>query len=174
MVAFALGPLQVSARSHQVQAIDQYCAELRSELISTAPFIFAGPDPWTQIDNVPQQADDDDTLAYVFTEGPSIRWVFLRITDKQNGWLEEVHYYFRPDGTIAKRARHLLSFAANVEFDEALYYTGGNVSEQVTHHHKLLKKGKRKADFSDPDAPEYKTVGELPFGDIADLWDRVT
>ncbi len=152
--------------------IDNYCTQVRNQLSSATPFIFSGPDPWTELDEPPVEMPDE-ALAYVYTQGPQIRWVFLRLVDDQANWQEDVHYYFHEDGTIAKRVRRLLAKSANVLLEETTYYADGVVLKQTTHHHALVKGAKAIADFSDPDAPEYLTVDDLPFPDIPDLWERL-
>lgn len=139
---------------------------------SATPFIFSGPDPWTELNDAPAQMEEE-ALAYVYAQGPSIRWVFIRLVDDQAGWQEDIHYYFHEDGSIAKRSRQLQAVAANVELDETTYYQDGAVLKQITHHHSLGKRTKDKADFTDPDCPKYLTVDDLPFPEITDLWQRL-
>lgn len=160
------------ARSHPVLDIDRYCSVVRNELSGTTPFIFSGPEPWTELDEAPGEMPDE-ALAYVYTQGPAVRWVFVRWVDEEGGWQEDIQYYFRVDGTIAKRVRRLQSVAANVELDATTYYQRGAVLKEVTHHHALSKRVKPVADFSDPDAPQYLSVDDLPFPEIPDLWRRL-
>lgn len=172
LLLLALCSGNLLARPRELAAIDQYCSDIRTELSASTPFIFSGPDPWTELDDIPAEMPDE-ALAYVYTQGPSIRWVYLRLVDEQAGWQEDIHYFFHEDGNVAKRVRRLFSAAANLELDETTYYESGDVLKQITRHHALAKGLKKVADFSDPDAPVYLTVDDLPFPDIPDLWDRL-
>src|ERR1700733_8601930 len=70
-------------------SIDAYCSQLQAEFVNATPYIFSGPDPWVQLEDVPASMPDD-ALAYVYTSGPGIRWVFLRLLDSDQGWSEDI------------------------------------------------------------------------------------
>lgn len=153
-------------------AIDAYCVQLRTDFASTSPFVFSGPDPWVQMDEVPASMPDEG-LAFIYTSGPDIRWVFLRITDQEAGWSEDIEYFYRGDGTLAKRVRHLQSIPSNIALDVTSYYLAGRVIKEKSHHH-ALKRGKTDSShFSDPEAPTFWTVNDLPFPEIDDVWKRL-
>jgi hypothetical protein len=163
---FALG------HSKRMAEIDRYCALLRQGTALSSPFVFSGPDPWTQLDEVPAQMPDE-ALALVYTVGPDVRWIFLRIVDANQGWAEDVNYYFQQDGTIVKRVREVESTAANVLLEVTTYYEDGRVLKEHTRHHSLGAGRQRLDAFEDPDAPLFWSVDDLPFPDIPDLWRRL-
>ncbi len=167
-----LFPAFASARSSKTAAIDLYCNQLRAGFASATPFVFSGPDPWVQLDDVPASMPGDG-LAFLYAAGPDIRWVFLRIADSENGWSEDIDYFFRADGTLAKRERHLQSAASNIALDEISYYLNGRLLKQKSHHHAMVHGKTDSSQFSDPDAPVFATVDDLPFPEIDDIWKRL-
>ncbi|MBV8906490.1 MAG: hypothetical protein JOZ22_22860 [Acidobacteriia bacterium] len=136
------------------------------------PFVFSGPDPWVEMDEVPA-AMPDEALAFVYTAGEEIRWVFLRIVDSENGWSEDVNYFFRTDGTIAKRMRELHSNRANIVLQVITYYERRRVLKESSHYRAFGPGPKHPSEFDDPDAPVFWNVDELPFPEIPDLWRRL-
>ena len=164
-------PGGVFARA-KTAAIDAYCDGLRSNFVNTLPFMFSGPDPWTQIDELPASMPNEG-LAFVYAAGSDIRWVFVRITDEDNDWFEDIDYYYRDDGSLVKRVRHLESIEANIGLDVTTYYAAGRVIKQKSHHHALTRGKTDNSRFSDPDAPTFWKVQDLPFPEIQDLWKRL-
>ena len=163
---FALG------HAKRLAAIDAYCSEVQQDVSTSSPFVFAGPDPWVQMDELPAEMPSE-ALALVYTAGPDIRWVFLRLVDADEGWAEDVNYFFRQDGTIVKRVRQVQSPAANLSFEVTTYYEGGRILKEHTHHHSLRPGRADISNFSDPDAPVFWSVDDLPFPEIPDLWRRL-
>jgi hypothetical protein len=167
-----LGSCAAAAGNSKTGSIDAYCSHLRADFAATPPYVFSGPDPWVQLDQVPASMPDDG-LAFLYTAGPAVRWVFLRITDREDGWSEDIDYYYRPDGTLAKRERHLQSVASNIALDVASYYLDGRVIKEKSHHHALTSGKTDSSQFNDPDAPTFLTVNDLPFPEIDDIWKRL-
>jgi hypothetical protein len=166
LTAVALG------KSKLIDDIDQYCIRVQTETSGSPPLVFSGPEPWVELDEAPAY-DDDDVIALVYTSGPAVRWVLLRIANVDERWAEDVAYYFRDDGTIAKRQRHVQAPGANVELDAVTYYEHGDVIKERVHHHALGHGRKHLSDFNDPDAPVYMRVEDLPFPDATALWRRL-
>ena len=163
--AFAIGHSKTAA-------IDLYCSQVKQTFSGADPYVFTGPEPWVQIDEVPASMPDD-ALAYVYTAGADIRWVFVRIVDRDSGWSEDIDYFFREDGSLAKRERHVQSAASNIRLEVFTYYAEGRVVKEKSHHHSL---GPGKADssqFNDPDAPVFWWTEDLPFPEITDFWKRL-
>jgi hypothetical protein len=125
-----------------------------------------------QLDDVPASMPNE-ALAFLYSAGSDIRWVFLRITADDEGWMEDIDYYYRDDGSLAKRVRHLESRAANIALDVSTYYEQGRVIKEKSHHHALAHGKTDSSQFSDPDAPTFWTVDDLPFPEIDDLWKRL-
>jgi hypothetical protein len=163
---FALG------HSKRISEIDDYCSRVQKDVGSVSPFVFSGPDPWVQLDEVPASMPDE-ALAFVYTVGPDVRWVFLRMVDRDEGWTEDVNYFFRQDGAIVKRVRQVRSAPANLVFDVTTYYEAGRILKERTHHHALGQGRQDVSAFNDPDAPAFWSVDDLPFPDIPDLWRRL-
>jgi len=159
-------------RSKRLAEIDRYCLRVQAETSGTPPLIFSGPDPWVELDDGTPDSDDD-AVAMIYTSGPAVRWVLLHLTSADEGWVEDISYYFREDGTIAKRERHVEAPAANVELDVTTYYQSGRVMKEIAHHHAMHRGRKNLSEFNDPDAPAYMTVDDLPFPDPSDLWRRL-
>jgi len=156
----------------KVAAIDADSSQLRAAFAGATPFVFSGPDPWEQLDEMPASMPDD-AVAFLYTAGSDIRWVFVRVVDTDAGWSEDINYYFRKDGSVMKRERLLQSTAANISLEVTTYYVKGRVVKERAHHHAL---GRRKTDvsrFNDPDAPTFWNASELPFPEILDLWERL-
>jgi hypothetical protein len=168
--AIMLASASAYAGPSKIRAIDAYCGQLRADFASTAPYVFSGPDPWVQLDEVPA-AMPDEGLAFVYTSGADIRWVFFRITDRDNQWSEDIDYFYR--GTLAKRERHLQSTPSNIALDVVSYYVDGQVVKERSHHHPLLPGKTDSSQFIDPDAPQFLTVDDLPLPDIEDVWKRL-
>jgi hypothetical protein len=164
--AFALG------HSKKLTQIDIYCRQLEADFANSSPFVFSGPDPWIQMDELPGSMPND-ALAYVYAAGADIRWVFLRIVDADDGWSEDVNYFFQEDGSIVKRVRLVQNPAANILLEVTTYYKDGRVLKQSAHHHALGRGHQDSSRFTDPDAPVFWTVDDLPFPKIPDLWRRL-
>lgn len=162
-VALLTPPAHAFGHAKQIKAIQEYCLGVESEFSGAPPQVFSGPDPWTELDEVPSRMAGQ-ALALVYVEGYEPKWVFLRIAGPQKeGWSEDIDYYFQDDGTIAKRERHLQLLAANIALVETTYYAHGNVLKDTTRHH-ALGPGKQKVSaFNDEPAPDYRTVDDLPF-----------
>ncbi len=156
----------------KVVAIDGYCAHLQQAFGAATPFMFSGPDPWTEMDEVPA-AMPAEALAYVYAAGGEIRWVFLRIVDEEQGWSEDVNYFYDQHGDLVKRVRTVQSGAANISMEMSNYYENGRAFKEVTHHHAMVHGRQDSSQFTDPDAPVFWTTDDLPFGDIMDLWSRL-
>lgn len=163
---------QAGSRSRKVDAIDLYCQRLQSSFVNATPFVFSGPDPWTEMDELPARMPDE-AVAYVYATGPDIRWVFIRIVDEDEDWAEDINYFYRDDGTLIKRTRQIQAHAANIVLDETGYFESGKLLKDSRKHHALASGRQDSSRFIDPDAPLYWTTGDLPFGDILDLWQRL-
>jgi hypothetical protein len=172
VVSVAVCPAPVAARPKKVALIDEYCAQIRDEFRDTVPVAFSGPDPWVEIDDIGATLSDG-ALAYVYAEGPAIRWVVLIISGPRQSWTQTTDYYFRNDGSIAKRDRSLRSITANIQLEEATYYVQGRAFKDFTHHRALGPGHQDSSKLDDPDAPTYLTVDELPFPETPDYLRQV-
>ncbi len=162
-VALLTPPAHALGHSKQIKAIQNYCGEIGAEFSGASPEVFSGPDPWTELDDVPANMGDQ-ALALVYSEGFKPKWVFLRIAGpEKEKWSEDIDYYFRDDGTIAKRERHLQISSANMTLVETTYYEHGKVLKDATRHHSLGPGKQKISVFSDEPAPDYMTVDDLPF-----------
>ena len=156
-------PACAFGHSKQIKAIQNYCGEIGIEFSGASPAVFSGPDPWMELDEVPAGMVDQ-ALALVYAEGFAPKWVFLRIAGpEKDGWSEDIDYYFRDDGSIAKRERHLQIFAANMTVVETTFYEHGKVLKSTMHHYALAPGKQKMAAFIDEPAPNYMTVDDLPF-----------
>lgn len=160
-----------SGQAHPKPAalIDAECRELQATFQNQTPLVFSGPDPWLELDDIPARMPDL-AVAYVYSHGADIRWVFLRIVEEDQGWSEDVNYFYRVDGTIEKRVRTLQSAVANILLEETSYYAGGQILKDTTKKHTLFPGRRDPWEFSDPDAPVYWTTDELPFPLDLNVW----
>ncbi|HEX4770174.1 MAG TPA: hypothetical protein VH351_05045 [Bryobacteraceae bacterium] len=172
LLCLLAAPTAAGSQSRKLQAINSYCKELQSAFSNATPFVFAGPDPWTEIDELPAKMPDE-AVAYLYTTGAEIRWVFIRIVDEQDGWSEDLNYFYRDDGTLAKRTRQVQSRAANLVLDVTSYFEEGKLLKESHKHHALASGKQDTSQFVDPDAPVYWTTDDLPFPEILDLWQRL-
>ena len=84
-----------------------------------------------------------------------------------------MNYFFRQDGTIVKRIRQVQSSSSNVSLEVVTYYEDGRVLKENTRRDPLNRGHEDLSKFSDPDAPVFWTVDDLPFPEIPDLWRRL-
>lgn len=156
-------PAHALGHSKQIKAIQEYCGRVEAEFAGSSPVVFSGPDPWTVLDEVPARMGDQ-ALALVYSDGFVPKWVFLRIAGpREEGWSEDIDYYFRNDGSIAKRERHLQILPANMTLIQTTFYERGKVLKTVTHHHSLGHGKQNVAAFNDEPAPDYMSIDDLPF-----------
>jgi hypothetical protein len=166
MAAFPALPL---GRGRQIAKIDDYCRSVDAALSTATPFLFVGPDPWEEADSESED-DSDPAAAYVYTLGPQIRRVYLRITDASEGWQQEITYCFNPDGELVRRVRILDSPKSNISLETLTYYANGELIKESAHRHALTHGHQDSSEFTDPGAPVFWTTDDLPFSDDIDLW----
>jgi hypothetical protein len=155
-------------RDRQLAQIDDYCSGVDAALVSATPFLFTGPDPWEEAEDLDD--DDSEALAYVYTVGPQIRRVFIQVANEDDGWREDILYFFSPSGDLVKRLRTLDSPAANISLETVAYYKDGELLKESSHHHSLAHGHRDSSKFIDPGAPVFWTTDELPFSDMIDVW----
>lgn len=165
-LAFAAS-LLANANSEKTAAIDDFCVTIRNEFVESAPRYFSGPDPWVQLDRLPDSFADV-AVATVYTEGSRVRWVVLEMAGPQDGWFETTHYFFDQQGLVKKRERLLEQNSANVRVEESMYFQKGKIIKTSYRHSPLHpgRRDRRKEEdwdaFYDPNAPEYETTADLP------------
>ncbi|HEX4227803.1 MAG TPA: hypothetical protein VHZ07_03975 [Bryobacteraceae bacterium] len=172
--AFLLyAPLPVSGRSKQIDGIDQLCRDIVAEFPDGPSLVFSGPNPWTEIDAPPPEMTEG-AWAYVYAEGPGIRWVFLREVGPGVSWLEDTNYFYREDGTLAKRQRNLSAFKSNINLDVTGYYDpDGKLLKEITRHHALAGKRENTSTFADHEPPLFPSTSDVPFSDDPSLIRRL-
>ena len=156
----------------KLTAIDANCLQLQTAFANATPIVFSGPDPWVLLDDIPASMPDD-AVAYLYTAGTDVRWVFVRVVDSDAGWSEDISYFFNEHGAIMKRERHLQSTASNISLDVFTYYEAGRVLKEKSRHHALARGKPDASQFNDPDAPTFTSVHDLPFPDIQNLLQRL-
>ena len=157
------------ARPKPAALIDTECLQLEGSFQNQTPLVFSGPDPWVELDDIPARMPDL-AVAYVYSHGAEIRWVFLRIVEEDQGWAEDVNYYYRANGTIEKRVRTLQSAVSNILLEQTSYYADGQILKDKTKKHPLVPGRRDPWEFSDPDAPIFWTTDELPFPLDVNMW----
>ncbi|HEX4807436.1 MAG TPA: hypothetical protein VH325_00810 [Bryobacteraceae bacterium] len=166
--------LPLYARSKKISEIEQTCQDIVAEFPNGPSRIFAGPDPWFEVDTPPPNALRNGSWAYVYAEGPSIRWLFVREVGPENAWLQDINYFYRQDGTLAKRQRSLSAFKSNVSIEAIEYYdANGNLIKDITHHHPLSGRHEDTSSFIDHEPPLFPTVADVPFSDDLELGSRL-
>jgi hypothetical protein len=172
LAALAAVPVLATAKNKKIEEIDAYCSGIESKLRSTAPYVLTGPDPWVLLDAAPAEMEDS-ALAFVYAEGPRIRWVFIRLAAESGQWLEDVNYYYDPAGSLVRRTRHLDYAPANLQLDETIYFDEGEVFKEKVHHRNLRRGKQDTGNFVDQDPPAFVDVDDLPFLDLLDLTRRI-
>jgi hypothetical protein len=168
-VVLFCAPLPVSGRSKRIDVIDQLCQDIVAEFPAGPSLVFDGPDPWTEIDAPPPRMTEG-SWAYVYAEGPDIRWVFLREIGPGISWLEDTNYFYREDGTLAKRQRNLSAFKSNINLNVTGYYDpSGRLLKEITRHHALTGKRENTSAFVDHEPPLFPTIADVPFSDDPEL-----
>lgn len=159
--------LLAHGRPKKQSAIDEYCQDLRRELVEAQPAIYAGPNPWVAIDSSPGQVFDAQ-LAYVYSQGSRTRLVVLLMRGPHHDWFQTVNYFFDADGLLLKRERYLEHGPSNTALEESLYYEHGKMFSRTGKDHPLSSGHEDSSIFNDPDAPEFGSSDELPFPAAAD------
>lgn len=166
-------PLPAFGRSKRIAAIDQICRDIVAEFPAGPTLVFSGPDPWSEIDAPPAEMTQG-AWAYVYAEGPDIRWLFLRQVGPGESWLEDTNYFYREDGTLAKRQRNLSSYKSNISLDVTAYYDpDGKILKEITRHRALDGKRENTGIFVDHEPPLFPTIADVPFSDDPDLTHRL-
>ncbi len=84
-------------------------------------------------------------------------------------WARFTDYFFRPDGTLAKRDQNLSTFYGNYTMHKTEMYVGGKPFGETLQYrdldsHKILRK--RPEQGIDDEAPIYRTTAALPFAGL--------
>ena len=172
LLGLLFSPL-LPARSHAWTEIDDYCESLNDKLADVTPFVFEGPEPWSEADDI-DPADPPSVYARVYTVGPQIRRVFVRVTDTEDGWREDIVYCYKPGGDLAKRVRTVQSPVSNISLEIVTYYGNGEVLKQRSRRRSLARGKQDSSQFVDPGAPVFWTTDDLPFSELMDLWRGLT
>lgn len=166
-------PLTASGRSKQIDAIEQLCRDIAAEFPDGPSLVFDGPDPWSEIDAPPPQMTEG-SWAYVYAEGPGIRWLFLREIGPGISWFQDTNYFYRVDGTLAKRQRSLSAFKSNINLNVTGYYDpSGRLLKEITRHHALTGKHENTGAFVDHEPPLFPTIADVPFSSDPELIQRL-
>jgi len=186
VVAFFLSASAL-ARPSKTSAIDDFCLAIRNEFVEAVPQYFSGPDPWVQLDRLPNSFADV-AVATVYYEGARIKWVVLEMEGPGNAWFETTHYFFDEDGRIKKRERHLDQYLSHIRIREDQYFDAQRIIKTGFHHSRLTENSSVSADkpganenpapsacsscanspkenwdsFFDPNAPFYTSTADLP------------
>jgi hypothetical protein len=114
--------LSICAQGHpnRSRQIDQDSLAIRAEFLEALPHYFSGPEPWVQLDRLPD-AFADAALVSIYSEGPRLRWLILEMAGPNNGWYETTSYFFDEAGHVEKRERQLEENTANVRVEESTY-----------------------------------------------------
>lgn len=162
-LSLALLALSLSASAHlsKAAAIDGFCLAVRRAFVETQPRYFSGPNPWVELDTLPDEYPDA-AIASVYSEGSRVAWVVLEMAGPGDAWFETTNYFFDDTGAIRKRERHFEQPDANVRIQEDTYFEKGKVMK-TRYHHSPLGRGKENWDtMYDPNAPEYSSTADLP------------
>lgn len=115
-----------------------------------------------------QEADTGDNLnsnAYVWLRDGKVVGANFTLQSPSRDWVQYVMYYFRTDGTLAKIASTLNTFAGDITVIRNDYYSSKGKFLKGTTHCQDLKTQQTKAcgNFQDQPAPMYQKVSQLPF-----------
>ena len=155
------------ARAAKATTIDAFCLKTRNEFLESAPTFFSGPDPWVQLDRLPNTFPDA-AIATVYAEGPRVKWVVLEMQGPDNAWYETTNYFFDENGFLQKRERRLDQYSSHIQVNESFYFENRKRIKTSFHHQQLSENNSAEKDkenwdtFYDPDAPLYTTTADLP------------
>ncbi|HSS20660.1 MAG TPA: hypothetical protein VLL54_11345 [Pyrinomonadaceae bacterium] len=103
--------------------------------------------------------------ADVWLQGTNPVRASITIATTSGDWVQDIDYYFREDGTIAKIRSQLNTFHGNVSVIKEKYFdTTGTLLRTTTRVLDLKsRKRSRSRDYMDQEIPFYRRAQELPF-----------
>jgi hypothetical protein len=152
-----------AGQKSQAVGIDSTCAATRNGFREAAPFYFAGPEPWVELDHPPSTLVDG-ALATVYASGPRIRLLVLQVTrEASHPWFESTEYCFDGSGALLRQSRRLEHEEANIVIEDTKYFSRYKPFKSSYKHHSLHPGVEDWDKFSDPGTPDYLDVSDLPF-----------
>lgn len=153
-----------------ITAIDKFAKNLSSASL-TKPwrrFELSSVDEKARWHEVTQWAEPNADVALVYAgKAEAPLKVLLILTSLSGDWTHEVEFYFRADGTLAKRYDYLGTFYGEVKAHRNTWFDCSG--KQLKSERRFYQLGTDKRlkspgpDFTDEPVPLYKTVKGLPF-----------
>lgn len=147
------------------QAIESYTRSLDAKLkaLRQRKFgkAFSDESQWMEV-----SGDHAGDSALIFTQGGKPVVTTFTFSSESGDWILDATYYFRSDGTLAKRHELLNTFYGHASVTRDSFYscTGEPLFKESRHADLKTKKEKPpEQDFIDEDSPVFKRVEELPF-----------
>lgn len=125
---------------------------------------FSDEDNWREV-----SGDYEGIVAHVFTQNGTPVVAGFGFSSESGDWALDATYYYRTNGTLAKKHELLKTFYGNASVTkDSLYTCAGRLLSKTTHHLDLKTKLEKAPDpeFVDEDSPAYKRVQDLPFSHL--------
>ena len=167
---FVAGPLTAAGVPPCETAVQTkaYAAQVDERIKQIKPRMFVQMDTaskWTEVKDTPDSAAAVANV-YVDPSGLPIA-AFFSFAPAAKDWVQFANYYFRADGTLAKKNELLNTTHGRVSRSrETLFGCQGEELKATEQFVDLESKHKKKRpgdDFVDEPAPMFKKVEELPF-----------
>lgn len=148
--------------------IDRFAAQIDAKLkqLKVRTFVEASSEQNGGWHEATSPSEVEGTVASVYFENDVPVAAFFTIQTESGDWVLYASYYFRPNGTLAKRHEQLNTFNGNARVLRDTYLgCRGEVYRGATQHQNLeSRKAKRpEPGFIDERAPLFRHVQKLPF-----------
>lgn len=156
-------PALVSINSYAHQ-VDRFSKRHPKRIFANAPETESGPDRWREFKTAAKLEGFDES-AYVWQKTGKVVAANFTFTSQSGDWVQDVNYYFREDGKLAKVHAHLNTFHGNLSvIREKFYDAGGRLLHTSTRYLDLnSQKPTKSRDFMDAPVPVYLKARDLPF-----------
>jgi hypothetical protein len=159
------GPRTNATLCNDRQAIESYTRSLDAKIKTFPHRTFGKPfseeSKWTEV-----SGDHEGDFASIFTDGRKPVVAVFTFSSESADWVLEATYYFRADGTLAKKHEVLNTFYGNASVTrDGIFTCSGEVLFKVTRHGdwKTEKEKAPEPEFIDEESPPFKQVEDLPF-----------
>jgi hypothetical protein len=151
----------------QSASIDAYSARLDATLESLSNKRFGtsfSGGRWRAVGDT-----HEGPIARVFLQNGKPVVTVLVLSTESGDWILEVTYYYRANGTLAKKHELLNTFYGHASVvKESMYDCSGLLMSKKVRHRDLTTKEEKAPDpeFVDESSPDYKRIQQWPFYDL--------
>ena len=151
-----------------VAAIDKFAKELTMASYTKPQLRYeVGEDELSQWHGVRKWEDENADKALVYAAKTELPLKVGMLFNSESGdWVQEIEFYFRADGSLAKRYENLRTFYGNVTAHRYTWFDCNG--KELKSERKFFELGAKKrttpdGDFQDEPFPPYKRLKDLPF-----------